>query len=102
MKLSFYNPKRLTFLGIVLVISSVLLGTQLEKAFSGDNEMEELKKYESVLSLVQRNYVDNVSLSDLNVAAINGLLAKLDPHSIYMPPTNVKQSAEEFHGNLEG
>src|ERR1051325_2828169 len=102
MKLSFYNPKRLAFLGLVLILSSVLLGTQLEKAFSTDNSMEELQKYNEVLSLVQKNYVDKVNLSDLNEAAIIGLLTKLDPHSVYMPPKNVKQSAEEFSGRFEG
>jgi carboxyl-terminal processing protease len=102
MKLALYSRNRLAFLGAVIVISSVLLGTRLEKAFSTDNSLAELQKYSEVLTLVQKNYVDNVNLSDLNVAAINGLLAKLDPHSIYMPPTNVKQSSEEFRGNFEG
>ncbi|MDP4220556.1 MAG: S41 family peptidase, partial [Bacteroidota bacterium] len=31
-----------------------------------------------------------------------GMLAKLDPHSVYMPPKNVKQSAEDFEGKFEG
>ncbi len=102
MKLSLYSPKRLAFLGMVLVITSALLGSRVEKALSTDNFTEELNKYNDVLSLVQKNYVDKVSLTDLNVAAINGLLSKLDPHSIYMPPTNVTQSAEEFKGQFEG
>lgn len=102
MKLSLYSPKRLAFIGMVLVISSTLLGSRIEKAFSVDNVYEEIQKYGDVLNLVQKNYVDKVSLSDLNTAAIIGLLTKLDPHSVYMPPTNVKQSAEEFEGKFEG
>ncbi len=102
MKLSFYNPKRLAFLGMVLVLSSSLLGARIEKAFSVDNTMEEMQKYSDVLSLVQKNYVDKVNITELNEAAIIGLLSKLDPHSVYMPPKNVKQSAEEFQGNFEG
>ncbi|MEI8134540.1 MAG: S41 family peptidase [bacterium] len=102
MKLSLYNPKRLTFIALVLVISSAMLGTKLERAFSSDNSYEELQKYSEVLNLVQKNYVDKVNLGDLNVAAINGLLAKLDPHSVYMSPVSVKQSAEDFHGSFEG
>jgi carboxyl-terminal processing protease len=102
MKLSLYNPKRLTLLGIVLVVTSTLLGTRLEKAFSTDNSYEELRKYSDVLTLVQKQYVDKVDLSELNVAAIQGLLAKLDPHSVYMPPTNVTQQAEDFKGSFEG
>ena len=102
MKLSFYSPKRLAFLGIVLVLSSALLGARIDKAFSVDNEMDEIRKYGDVLSLVQKNYVDKVDIGELNDAAIIGLLAKLDPHSVYMPPKNVKQSAEDFEGKFEG
>src|SRR5579864_1552008 len=102
MKLSLYSPKRLAFLGMVLVITSALLGARIDKALSTDNTYEEINKYSDVLNLVQKNYVDKVSLSELNVAAIVGLLAKLDPHSVYMPPTNVKQSAEEFEGKFQG
>ncbi|MFI5263855.1 MAG: S41 family peptidase, partial [Candidatus Kapaibacterium sp.] len=73
-----------------------------DKALSTDNAYEEINKYSDVLNLVQKNYVDKVSLSELNEAAIVGLLAKLDPHSVYMPPKNVKQSAEEFEGKFQG
>jgi len=30
------------------------------------------------------------------------MLSKLDPHSVYMPPKNVEQSAEQFSGKFEG
>ena len=102
MKLSLYSPRRLAFLGAVLVITSALLGSRIEKAFSVDNTMEQIQKYGDVLSLVSKNYVDKVTLSELNDAAIMGLLGKLDPHSVYMPPKNVKQSAEEFEGHFQG
>ncbi len=102
MKLSLYSPKRLAFLGMVLVITSALLGARIDKALSTDNTYEELGKYSDVLNLVQKNYVDKVNIGELNEAAIIGLLAKLDPHSVYMPPKNVKQSAEEFAGKFQG
>jgi carboxyl-terminal processing protease len=102
MKLSFYNPRRLSLLAGVLVVCGVLLGTRIEKAFSLDNEFEELNKFHEVLSIVNKYYVDKVDIGDLNKAAIVGLLAKLDPHSVYMPPVNVKQSDEEFSGHFDG
>ncbi|MDP4220407.1 MAG: PDZ domain-containing protein, partial [Bacteroidota bacterium] len=102
MKLSFYNPKRLAFVGTVLVLTSALLGARIEKAFTLDNTYEEIQKYADVLNLVQKNYVDKVDINELNEAAIVGMLAKLDPHSVYMPPKNVKQSAEDFEGKFEG
>ncbi len=103
MKLAQYNPRRLAVIGLVLVVSSAFLGSRIEQAFSQDNNMQEqLLKYQEVMTLVQRYYVDKPNLGELNDAAIVGMLSKLDPHSVYMPPKNVEQSAEQFRGNFEG
>ena len=102
MKLSFYNPRRLASMAVVLVVCGALLGTRIEKAFSLDNAFEQIQKYSDVLNLVSKYYVDKIDMNALNEAAIVGLLNKLDPHSVYMPPRNVKQSDEEFSGKFEG
>src|SRR5688500_9437425 len=95
---SVYNPRRLALSAAVLVIVSGLLGSRIDKAFSDDNVMAQIEKYNEVLMMAQKYYVDKVDVSDLNDAAINGMLSKLDPHSVYMPPKNVKESAEQFEG----
>jgi carboxyl-terminal processing protease len=98
----YYNPRRLALTGAVLVIVSVLMGTRIERAMSDDNIMEQIEKYGKVLHMVQSYYVDKVNVGELNDAAIVGLLGKLDPHSVYMPPKNVKEQDESFRGNFEG
>jgi carboxyl-terminal processing protease len=98
----FYNRRRLALTGVVLVVVSALMGTRIERAFSDDNIMEQLEKYGDVLNKVKQNYVDKVNVQELNDAAIVGLLSKLDPHSVYMPPKNVKEQAESFSGKFEG
>lgn len=103
MNLSRYNPRRLAIIGLLLIVSSGFLGSRIEQAFSQDNNMQEqLIKYQEVMTLVQRYYVDKPNLGELNDAAIVGMLSKLDPHSVYMPPKNVEQSAEQFSGKFEG
>jgi carboxyl-terminal processing protease len=79
-----------------------LLGARIEKAFSDDNIMEQVEKYSEVMQMVQQYYVDKVNVQDLNDAAITGLLNKLDPHSIYLPPKNVKEQDEQFSGSFQG
>ncbi len=98
----YYNPRRLAVTAVVLVVVSALLGTRIERAFSDDNILEQEKKYGDVLSMVQHYYVDKVNVGELNDAAIVGLLGKLDPHSVYMPPKNVKEQDESFSGHFEG
>lgn len=103
MNLSKYNPRRLAVIGMLLIVSSAFLGSRIEQAFSQDNNIgEQLSKYSEVMTLVQRYYVDKPNLGELNDAAIVGMLSKLDPHSVYMPPKNVEQAAEQFSGKFEG
>jgi len=97
-----YSRRRLAITGGALVIVSLLMGTRIERAFSDDNVLEQVQKYEEVLRTVQSYYVDKVDVTKLNEAAIVGLLGKLDPHSVYLPPTNVKEQAEQFEGKFEG
>ena len=102
MKKFFYNRRRLALTGVMLVVTSALLGARIEKAFSDDNVMEQIEKYSEVMNMVQHYYVDKVNVQDLNDAAIVGLLNKLDPHSVYMPPKNVKDQDEQFSGSFQG
>lgn len=98
----FYSRRRLALTGAVLVMVSVLMGSRIERAFSDDNVLDQEKKYDEVLRTVQSFYVDKVDVGQLNDAAIVGLLGKLDPHSVYLPPTNVKEQDEQFQGSFQG
>ena len=47
-------------------------------------------------------YVDDVDEQKLVEDAIRGMLSKLDPHSSYMTPKEVKDANEPLSGNFEG
>lgn len=47
-------------------------------------------------------YVDDVDENKLVEDAIKGMLSKLDPHSSYMTPKEVKDANEPLSGNFEG
>src|SRR5665213_2716540 len=98
----FYNRRRLALTGGILIIVSALMGARIERAFSDDNAEVQVQKYSDVMRMVQSYYVDKVDLGKLNDAAIVGMLGQLDPHTIYLPPTNVQEQDEEFQGNFQG
>lgn len=60
------------------------------------------KKFERLLSLIERQYVDTVNAEALVEAAIVGLLKELDPHSVYISKDEVKGINEPLQGNFEG
>lgn len=59
-------------------------------------------KLKGVLDMIEKTYVEDVDGNKLVDDAIVGALKGLDPHSVYIPPKEMKQVKEEFQGNFEG
>ena len=62
----------------------------------------EWRKLNLILDEIQKNYVDTIDQAGMTDAAIAGALAKLDPHSVYLPPVKRQQADEELASNFEG
>jgi len=88
-------------MGAVLVVA-LLAGAQLNRMFSGDNIFQQVGKFNDVLNLTYKYYVDDVDSQKLTESAITGLLAQLDPHSVYIPATAMQKVTEDFQGSFEG
>lgn len=81
---------------------ALLLSLLLSSVISGDSIYVQLNKFKDVLSLTEKYYVDDVDTQKLVEAAVNGLLENLDPHSIYIPASQLPRVTEEFQGSFEG
>ncbi len=57
---------------------------------------------QEILDLVKTKYVDTVRTDSLQITAIQDILNQLDPHSIYIPATNVQMMNEEMQGSFYG
>ncbi|HNH33872.1 MAG TPA: hypothetical protein PK937_14700, partial [bacterium] len=68
----------------------------------GQNAYKSIQKLQYVLSIVTQTYVEDVNSDKLVEDAIVGALKGLDPHSIYIPPKEMKTVKEEFQGNFDG
>ena len=60
------------------------------------------RKLNLILNEVQKNYVDTIDVQGMTDAAVVAALAKLDPHSIYLPPVDLEASETELAGNFDG
>lgn len=63
---------------------------------------EKNSSVQEILNLVQTKYVDSVSLDTLKEDAINKMMQHLDPHSLYIPPTDLQEVNEDLQGNFQG
>lgn len=91
------------FIGCFIVIAlnaGALISEPISAKTSGT--YENLKVFADVLSLVKKNYVEDVDSKDLIYGAINGMLTSLDPHSSFMPPESFKEMQVETKGSFGG
>lgn len=61
-----------------------------------------LETFSSVLSLLQKNYVEEIDTGEVIDGAIKGMLATLDPHSSYMKPDDFQELKIETKGSFSG
>ena len=55
-----------------------------------------------ILSQIDENYVDSIDHKALTEKAVPMILETLDPHSLYLPPQDLKDADEELDGNFDG
>ncbi len=83
-------------------VVGIIVGLRINDVVSNDTLHDQLIKFNDVLSLTQKYYVEDVDTPKLVEAAVNGLLGTLDPHSVYIPASALPRVQEEFRGTFEG
>lgn len=63
---------------------------------------ENLKKFALIFETARENFVDEVDEKKMLEAAMNGMLAELDPHSSYLSADDFKEFSEKSHGEFGG
>jgi carboxyl-terminal processing protease len=97
------NFKTVLVIATVFLIGVLIGSGQSQKVSALSNSMyEDLKVFTDVLSLIQKDYVEETKSKDLVNGAIKGMLETLDPHSSFMPPSMFKEMQEETKGRFEG
>ena len=85
---------------LALVLAAVI---QNRGAIASVNDTyQNLEVFSNVLSLIQKNYVEDVDTSEVLQGAIKGMLTSLDPHSSYMKPDDFKELKMETKGSFDG
>jgi len=100
------NKKKLILLWVLILstaISGILIGRLSFGTVTAESEeYKDLRVFTEVLSIVKKNYVEDVKVKDLINGAIKGMLNSLDPHSAYMPPEAYKDMQLDTKGEFGG
>lgn len=88
---------------LVLIIG-MMLGYQMGAGKSGKGFFASNKtsKLQDALEIIKMKYVDSVHIDSLQGQAIQDIMSELDPHSVYLPPADLKAANEDLAGNFDG
>lgn len=104
-----YKNTRRSILFPIIIAGCIVLGVVIGLYLPGRNNesphssiRSRNDKLDNIVNIIQANYVDSVSKSDLEDVAIPAILKKLDPHSVYIPAKDLKRANEPLQGNFDG
>ncbi|MGI5846518.1 MAG: S41 family peptidase [Candidatus Cryptobacteroides sp.] len=97
------SPVWIAILGILVGVLLVLTYNTINQQRNYHNaRYVEWRKLNLILDQIEKNYVDTIDNEAITDAAITAALAELDPHSVYMPPIELKEAETELAGNFDG
>jgi carboxyl-terminal processing protease len=88
------------------VVAGVALSLQFpavaQKAAGAPLPLDELRQLADVYGLIKSDYVEPVDDKKLLSEAINGMVASLDPHSVYLDKKAYREMRESMQGRFVG
>ena len=87
---------------IARIVFATFLVTMIHLNAHASVTYSDLQKLQMTVVAIDRYYLDTVNAENLIDNAINGMLEKLDPHSKYIPKSEVKKMNEPLDGKFEG
>ena len=108
-----YRNSKHTILFPLLLAAGVVLGLLLGQYLGRNTTASQLKgvldrmtlpsnKLTYTLSLIENEYVDSVSMDSLSEHVIPLLVRELDPHSVYIPASEMAALNEPLEGEFDG
>ena len=92
---------------IILTAVSLLLGFFIGKYYRGKGPQTKMlrigqNKINEALDIINNNYVDTVDVSHLTESAVAKIISELDPHSSYIPASDVESANEDLESSFSG
>ena len=94
--------KASVWLPVIVAVSFVAGFLTSSLLRSGGSPSATQKKFQTVMNLIKNDYVDEVDLDSLLERTLPSLLTNLDPHSAYIPASDLQAVNDELDGSFCG
>ncbi|MDR0688497.1 MAG: PDZ domain-containing protein [Prevotellaceae bacterium] len=105
MAIQFYKKKiMLPVMLTGMLVLGIILGlrlheTNLQRQYL---TMQKWNKLNTILNYIDKEYVDNIPHKEIEEQSIALILKSLDPHSTYIPASEMQGTSEPLDGNFDG
>lgn len=88
----------------ITMIAGIFFGYKMRDGIPGKSffYLEKRRPVQEIMDLIQHKYVDEVNINALADTAIDAILASLDPHSSFIPASELEQINEDIQGSFFG
>lgn len=93
---------RLPIIIFLTLASGIFIGATMFNQQSKNDIQKNLRFFGEILTYIDRDYVDTVNTEHLVEDAVDKMLEKLDPHTVYIPPKDLQMAKTQLEGDFEG
>ncbi len=89
----------------LVMICGMFFGFKLHQqtgSTKGFFKTDKRSSLQEALDLIKTRYVDSLGMDSLQDDAMQGLMNHLDPHSVFIPASDLNEANEDIVGNFEG
>ena len=101
-----FNTRAAFFKIIITLLIGIPALTFSQASDSKSNDASDtyrnLERFANVLSMIEKNYVEEIKIEEAIDGAIKGMLSALDPHSSLLKPDDFKELQVETKGSFSG
>ncbi|WP_301707361.1 S41 family peptidase, partial [uncultured Duncaniella sp.] len=70
--------------------------------FNNYHGWDSRSKLDTILELINKNYVDEIDTDSILEVSFPEIISHLDPHSVYIPASDLQSVNEELEGSFSG
>jgi carboxyl-terminal processing protease len=89
-----------TALAVGFLLGALFIKASVSNKLTTENVTK--RKLNKLIDFIERDYVDDINTDSIVDQTVNGILEKLDPHSVYIAKNDAQAVAESMKGDFVG
>ena len=89
-----------TAIAIGFLLGGIFINIPVSNRLASENQNK--RKLNRLIDFIEHDYVDDINTDSIVDQTVNGILEKLDPHSVYIAKNDAEEVAESMKGDFVG